>query len=83
MLLECLEVGAAYAAELDQHNAAMKRAGKEEGVLPPPPAIMVAYNATTPSEFLQEILARIRPRYLISYCLCHYKIEMSVNQVSY
>lgn len=61
MLLECLEVGAAYAAELDQHNIATKRAGKE-GVVPPPPAIMVAYNATTPSEFLTEVLARIRPR---------------------
>ncbi|XP_034249502.1 WD repeat-containing protein 3 [Thrips palmi] len=60
MLLECLEVGAAYAAELDQHNIAVKNTGKE-GVVPPPPAIMVAYNASTPSEFLQEVLARIRP----------------------
>lgn len=69
MLLECLEVGAAYAAELDQHNIAMKRAGKEEGVVPAPPPIMVAYNATTPSEFLQEVLTRIRPRYFICFNL--------------
>lgn len=54
MLLECLEVNAAYAAELDQWTG-------KEGVVPPPPAIMAAYNATTPSEFLQQILARIRP----------------------
>lgn len=60
MLLECLEVGEAYGAELDQYHEAMRHAGKEATAVPPPPAIMVAYRASTPAEFLQEILARIK-----------------------
>lgn len=63
MLLECLEVGSAYAAEVEEFKEAMKRAGKQVTALPPPPAIMSAYNASTPAEFLQEVLAKIKSRF--------------------
>lgn len=60
MLLECLEVGAAYGAELEQYQLSVKRTGQKSAAIPPPPAIMAAYRASTPSEFLQEILAKIK-----------------------
>lgn len=62
MLLECLEVGTAYAEELSVYNETRKHSAKEGLAIPPPPPIMAAYNASTPSEFLQEVLARIRSR---------------------
>lgn len=60
MLLECLEVGMAYDQEVLEFKEAMKRSGKDITALPPPPAIMAAYHASTSSEFLQEILAKIK-----------------------
>ena len=66
MLLECLEVGAAYSAELEEYNAGKKRSGREDTAPPQPPAIMVAYHASTPGQFLQEILVRIKSRLISS-----------------
>lgn len=62
MLLECLEVGAAYSVELEQYNLAKKHSGKQGSALPQPPAIMAVYHASSPEQFLQEVLARIKSR---------------------
>jgi len=49
---------------LDEHRALVKLASNKEKALPPPqpPALMAAYEASTPDEFLIEILQRIQSR---------------------
>lgn len=55
MLLECLEVGGEYRTLLEE----AKRGGKPA---PPVPPIMAAFNASTPDEYLLQVLLRIRAR---------------------
>lgn len=61
-LLECLEICREFQAKLDEHSALVKSASKKEKAPPPPqpPALMAAYQASTPDDFLIEILQRIR-----------------------
>lgn len=61
-LLECLEICREFRAKLKEHSALVKAASKKEKVPPPPqvPALMAAYQAATPDDFLLEILQRIR-----------------------
>lgn len=62
-LLECLEICREFRARLQEHKALVKAASKkqEDPPAPPqPPALMAAYQASTPDDFLIEILARIR-----------------------
>lgn len=58
-ILECLEICAAYKEQLEEH-AALQAASERPVALPVPPPLMQAYKASTPVDFLQEILKRIR-----------------------
>jgi hypothetical protein len=64
-LLECLEICREFRAKLEEHSELVKAASKKENAPPPPqpPALMAAYQAVTPDDFLIEILQRIRSRY--------------------
>ncbi|XP_075216080.1 WD repeat-containing protein 3 [Lycorma delicatula] len=53
LLIECLEVGGEYLIGL-------KETQKINRPAPPVPAIMTAFNATTPDEYLLQVLLRIR-----------------------
>ncbi|XP_067008670.2 WD repeat-containing protein 3 [Anabrus simplex] len=56
-LIECLQVGKEYSLKLLEHE----ELHKNQKVPPPPaPAIMQAYQATTPEDYLLEVLSRIR-----------------------
>jgi len=49
---------------LDEYRALVKLASNKGKALPPPqpPALMTAYQASTPDDFLIEILQRIQSR---------------------
>lgn len=51
-ILECLQIGAEYKSELKEAR----------GQTVQPPVLMIAYNCTTPEDFLVETLKRIRSR---------------------
>ncbi|XP_039277698.1 WD repeat-containing protein 3 isoform X2 [Nilaparvata lugens] len=53
LLIECLQVGGEYRVEL-------KKAQQSGKAAPPVPAIMAAFGASTPNEYLLQVLLRIR-----------------------
>ncbi|GLH05971.1 Lissencephaly-1 homolog [Gryllus bimaculatus] len=58
-LLECLEIGKEYSEKLKEHAEFSKASGKSHPV-PPPPALMQAYQAKNAEEYLLEVLKRVR-----------------------
>lgn len=58
-LLECLVICAEYREQLEEHSA-LQAASKTPLAVPAPSPLMQAYHASTPEDFLLEVIKKIR-----------------------
>lgn len=59
LLMECLEVGGEFRAEVEYCT----KAGRP---LPQPSTIMAAFNAKTADDYLMEVILRIKARFVLT-----------------